>query len=134
MTLLTPSAGTPTAFAAPWPARSKRVASSSPPKSRRARASIGSLRRPRRQCAAAAAEAAMDPHDDIAAREARVAAEVAAIGQMDLEALRRLWSTTIGPPPKLRSATLLRLHLAWRLQAQAFGGLEVEARRALRKS
>jgi DUF2924 family protein len=43
---------------------------------------------------------------------------------LDLEGLRSLWQRHYGPPPGLRSVQLLRLTLAWRLQAEVFGGLE----------
>ena len=36
-----------------------------------------------------------------------------------------------GPPPPLRSVPLLQLLLAWRVQAEALGGLDPETRRAL---
>lgn len=48
-----------------------------------------------------------------------------------LEALRRLWSEHFGRPPKLRSADLLRHLIAWRLQADAHGGLDRHTRRKL---
>ncbi|NKB54563.1 MAG: DUF2924 domain-containing protein [Rhizobiaceae bacterium] len=43
---------------------------------------------------------------------------------LDLEGLRSVWRCCYGSPPGLRSIQLFRLMLAWRLQAQAFGGLE----------
>jgi hypothetical protein len=43
---------------------------------------------------------------------------------LDLEGLRSVWKDRYGQPPSLRSNQLLRLMLAWRLQAEAFGGLE----------
>lgn len=58
----------------------------------------------------------------------------AVIGLLDglcLEDLRSVWAEHFGPPPKLRSVDLLRLMLAWRLQANLFGGLDRETRRAL---
>jgi hypothetical protein len=60
--------------------------------------------------------------------------EVVALGGLGLEALREEWRTRYGPPPPLRSVGLLRLALAWRIQAQAAGGLDPEARRQLRRT
>ena len=60
------------------------------------------------------------------------AEEVRALEHLDLEGLRRQWRRRYGPPPRTRSADLLRACLAWRLQAAAFGGLEVWVRRTLR--
>jgi hypothetical protein len=59
---------------------------------------------------------------------------VAALAGLGLEALREEWRTRYGPPPPLRSVDLLRLTLAWRIQAQACGGLHPEARRQLRRT
>ena len=50
---------------------------------------------------------------------------------LDLAALRAVWSRHWGEPPGLRSAGLLRLMLAWRLQAAAHGGLDQDTRRLL---
>jgi len=63
---------------------------------------------------------------------ANVADEVQALERLDLEGLRAAWRRRIGPPPKVRSPELLRLSLAWRIQAAAFGGLDAAARRRLR--
>ena len=62
----------------------------------------------------------------------QVEREVRALETMDLEALRREWRVKYGPPPKLRSVPFLRLALAWRIQADAYGGLDPETRRRLR--
>jgi Protein of unknown function (DUF2924) len=51
----------------------------------------------------------------------------------DLEGLRAVWSAQLGPPPKLRSVELLRLMLAWRLQANVRGGLDAATRRQLER-
>lgn len=63
----------------------------------------------------------------------RVSADVAALEALDLEGLRAEWRRRLGPPPKLRSTELLRLQLAWRIQAAAFGGLDAQTRRLLRR-
>jgi hypothetical protein len=43
---------------------------------------------------------------------------------MGLEDLRAEWRARYGAPPTLRAADLLRRMLAWRVQADAMGGLE----------
>jgi hypothetical protein len=58
--------------------------------------------------------------------------EVGALTGLDLEALRAVWRSRFGPPPRLRSVELLRLSLAWRLQAEVHGGLDADLRRQLR--
>ena len=65
--------------------------------------------------------------------ETRIEAEVAALEAMGLEELRTVWWDRYGVPPKLRSPQLLRLNLAWRIQADAFGGLDAETKRRLRR-
>jgi hypothetical protein len=61
--------------------------------------------------------------------------EVRALARLDLEGLRSEWRRRYGPPPKLRSTDLLVQLLAWRIQAEAFGGLDAETRSTLfRKS
>lgn len=57
--------------------------------------------------------------------------EIEALGRLDLDGLRAAWRARYGPPPKLRSVELLRLMLAWRLQAAARGGLDPASRRKL---
>ena len=59
--------------------------------------------------------------------------EVEAIAGLDLDGLRAVWQRHYGPPPPLRSVELFRLMLAWRLQAEALGGLDGETRRQLRR-
>jgi Protein of unknown function (DUF2924) len=61
-----------------------------------------------------------------------IAHEVARLEQLDLEALRDLWQQRFGSRPRLRSPELLRLLIAWRLQAAASGGLDAETARRLR--
>ena len=61
--------------------------------------------------------------------------EVRALARLDLDGLRAEWRRRYGPPPRLRSADLLARLLAWRIQAEAFGGLDAQTRAALaRKS
>jgi hypothetical protein len=54
------------------------------------------------------------------------------IESADLDGLREEWRRRYGVPPRLRSKTLLRHLLAWRIQAETFGGLDEETRRLLR--
>lgn len=60
-----------------------------------------------------------------------VEALVAQIAAMDLAELRNLWSRRYGAPPQLRSLPIMRLQLAWRIQADEHGGLDGETRKAL---
>jgi hypothetical protein len=53
---------------------------------------------------------------------------------MSLDALRSKWRCVEGNPPPLRSVELLRLLLAWRLQAKAYGGLDRTERRKIGRS
>lgn len=59
--------------------------------------------------------------------------EVRALARLDLEGLRAEWRRRYGPPPRLRSPDLVRRMLAWRIQVAAFGGLDAETRRQLRR-
>jgi hypothetical protein len=56
---------------------------------------------------------------------------VVKISEMDLDALRLLWRQKYGEPPPLRSLPILRLQLAWRVQADAFGGIDKPVRKTL---
>lgn len=53
------------------------------------------------------------------------------IETMDLDELRKTWGKRYGAPPSLRSAPILRMMLAWRVQAEALGGLDDGTRNAL---
>ena len=53
------------------------------------------------------------------------------ISDMDLEAVRALWQRRYGSPPRLRSLPVMRMQLAWRIQADRFGGLDAATRKAL---
>ena len=61
-------------------------------------------------------------------------AEVAALEGLHLQELRDQWRERFGAPPKFRSTEMLRLLLAWRIQALALGGLDRETRDALARS
>ncbi len=65
---------------------------------------------------------------------AAVQAQVEALMHLDLEGLRAVWARDWGPVPKLRSVDLLRYLLAWRIQAQALGGLDRDTRGVLART
>jgi hypothetical protein len=55
------------------------------------------------------------------------------LDNLGLEALRAIWRERYGAPPALRSPELLSLMLAWRVQIASEGGLDRDARLALRR-
>jgi len=57
--------------------------------------------------------------------------EVRQLAHLDLRQLRAIWARQFGPAPKLRSVELLRLMLAWRMQAVVQGGLDAGTRRQI---
>jgi hypothetical protein len=59
---------------------------------------------------------------------------IAALESLGLRELRAEWAKHYGAAPRLRSPDLLRLILAWRLQAKAHGGLNVDLRRKLKRT
>ena len=61
-------------------------------------------------------------------------AEIASLEPFSLAELRILWVTSFGSAPILRSPDLLRLILAWRLQAKAEGGSIPPLRRKLKRT
>lgn len=65
--------------------------------------------------------------------QSRLEASIAALEHQDLAALRATWARHFGPPPKLRSVELLRFLIAWRFQAERYGGLDPDLRAALRR-
>ena len=60
--------------------------------------------------------------------------EVAALEGMHLQELREIWRERFGAPPTIRSTEMLRLLLAWRIQAVALGGLDKDTRDALART
>jgi hypothetical protein len=58
-------------------------------------------------------------------------AEVSTLRELDLYALRQLWSRRFGRPPKHLSADLLRRRLAYELQSRIHGILKPQVRRRL---
>lgn len=65
---------------------------------------------------------------------ARLTSEITLIGELDLEGLRLEWARRYGAPLLLRSVPILRMLLAWRIQAQAPGGLDADTRRTLART
>lgn len=61
-------------------------------------------------------------------------AEVAALEELNLHQLRDKWRERFGAPPKIRSTEMVRLCLAWRIQAVALGGLDKDTRAALART
>lgn len=59
---------------------------------------------------------------------------VAEIGGMNLEQLRELWKSRYGAPSPLRSVPIMQMQLAWRVQANVLGGLDLATRRAIARS
>ena len=64
----------------------------------------------------------------------KLEAEVRALERLDLQGLQAVWRQRWGSSPTLRSPELLRHILAWRLQADALGGLDADLRRRLRSA
>ena len=62
----------------------------------------------------------------------RITQEVRALEALDLHGLRDEWRKRYGNPPKMRSRELLARLLAWRIQADAFGGLDATTIRLLK--
>lgn len=56
------------------------------------------------------------------------------IEDMDLDELRTFWGKRYGAPPSLRSEPILRMMLAWRIQADDLGGLDQDTRRTLSRT
>ena len=67
-------------------------------------------------------------------RTKHIDADVAALENMNLDALRDEWRRRYGAPPPLRSEPILRQLLAWRIQSAALGSLDPETRRLLSRS
>src|SRR5262249_60214175 len=63
---------------------------------------------------------------------AAIEAEIAHLRSLALDAVRRRWRVVFGrTPPAALSKDLLGRMMAWRLQEQAFGGLDRESLRFL---
>ena len=62
---------------------------------------------------------------------ASVADEIATLTNLGLAELRSFWTSRYGAPPKQRSAALIKQLLAWRMQADVYGGLDIATVRLL---
>ena len=62
-----------------------------------------------------------------------VETEVERLTSLNLEGLRDAWPRRFGPPPRQQSSDMLRRLLAWKLQAEAYGGIDSDLRQALSK-
>jgi Protein of unknown function (DUF2924) len=60
-----------------------------------------------------------------------VSQQIAALADISLAELRTEWEARYGAPPRHRAPDLLRRVLAWRIQADAFGGLDAATVRML---
>ncbi|MEG3154476.1 DUF2924 domain-containing protein [Sphingomonas sp. RB1R13] len=56
--------------------------------------------------------------------EEQIANQVRGLANLDLIQLRREWRRRYGTPPTTRSVDLIARLLAWRIQAEALGGLD----------
>ena len=56
--------------------------------------------------------------------EGQIADEIRKLTNLDLSGVREEWRRRYGAPPTTRSADLIARLLAWRIQADAFGGLD----------
>lgn len=61
----------------------------------------------------------------------KIARQIAALADMPLADLRREWERRYGAAPRHRSVDLLRRVLAWRIQADVFGGFDAATRRMI---
>ncbi len=66
-----------------------------------------------------------------AAKREQVRDEVASLVTMNLAELRQKWAERYGTPPRHRAPDLLRRVLAWRIQADAYGGFDAATLRLL---
>ena len=64
----------------------------------------------------------------------RLSRDVEALERLDLHQLRDEWQRRFGPVARFRSTELLRLMLAWRIQATALGGLDSDTRKVLART
>lgn len=68
------------------------------------------------------------------AREEAIAKDLDRISKISLAELREAWEERFGsPPPKMRTRDILLRLLCWRIQAEAFGGLDPATARKLRQ-
>lgn len=56
------------------------------------------------------------------------------IEAMNLDKLRDTWGRRFGAPPSLRSEPIMRMLLAWRVQSEAYGGIDADTRKTLART
>lgn len=61
----------------------------------------------------------------------RSRADIIRLTALSLSELREEWQRCFGPAPEHRAGDLLRRVLAWRIQAEAYGGLDATKKRLL---
>ena len=65
--------------------------------------------------------------------KSKITRDVAALTTMALADLRKEWERRYGAAPRHRSVDLLRRVLAWRMQADVYGGFDATTRRMIEK-
>ncbi len=60
-------------------------------------------------------------------------ADIIRLTDLSLSELRKEWQRCFGPAPEHRAGGLLRRVFAWRIQAEAYGGLDATTKRLLLK-
>ena len=60
-------------------------------------------------------------------------ADIIRLTDLSLSELREEWQRCFGPAPEHRAGDLLRRVLAWRIQSEAYGGLDATTKRLLSK-
>lgn len=56
------------------------------------------------------------------------------IEAMNLDELRDTWGKRFGAPPSLRSEPIMRMLLAWRVQSEAYGGIDTATRKTIART
>jgi hypothetical protein len=72
--------------------------------------------------------------DGAGPHELPVTHEVRGLAALTIDELKDVWRRRYGAPPTLRSVDLVRRLLAWRIQADALGGLSSETKAALTRT
>ena len=74
------------------------------------------------------------PRRDVGMSNPDIQQLVREIEDMDLDAIRDTWRRRYGVPPALRSEPIMRMMLAWRVQTEAYGGIDAETRKTLART
>ena len=63
-----------------------------------------------------------------------IVAEIESLSGLGVDALREIWQRRFrAPVPKIQSADILRRLIAWKIQVEAYGDLDDETKRELRR-